>query len=143
MRYGAILLLLLAACASNGDDPNAPNVTLHLVPLESAPGALLYGGAVNLQYALSVTNTTNQPVTVERIEIQTIGSGAYNIRPTSTRVNMKLGPGESKVAQFSLWGNSRGGQLASQEPVTVRAAAYMSSPSGPFVRLFTEYFTQQ
>ncbi len=145
-RSGVLLVvavLLLAGCATVGDDPNAPNVTLHLLPLSSAPNAYRYGGPVNIGYELTATNSTNQPVTLDRIEVRTIGSGAYLIRPTSTRLNLALGPGESKAVQFSIWGTAPGGQLASGEPVTVRAAGYLKGPSGPFVRLFTEYFTPE
>jgi len=44
---------------------------------------------------------------------------------------------------IALWGYSRGGHLASTEPVTVRATAYFTGPSGAFLRLFSEYFTPQ
>jgi hypothetical protein len=138
-----LFAFLLAGCATDVDnDPNAPNVTLHLAPLESAPNAYIYGGAVNIPFELSIVNSTNQAVKLERIEIRTIGSGAYTIRSTSTRLNLALGAGETKAVQLSVWGVSRGGQMTGDEPVTLRAAAYLSGPSGPFVRLFTEYLTQ-
>jgi hypothetical protein len=33
--------------------------------------------------------------------------------------------------------------MAAQEPVTLRATAYMTGPKGAFVRLFTEYLSEQ
>jgi hypothetical protein len=139
-----LLLLLLTACASaTQDDPNAPNVVLHLAQYESAPNAYLYGGLVNVRFALSIANRTNDPLTLTRIEIRTVSSGAYTIRPTSTPLNVDVAPGQEKTIPLSLWANARGGNLAAQEPVTIRAAAYMKGPTGPFVRLFTEYFTEQ
>jgi len=144
MKHAVLILLLLTACSSaTQDDPNAPNVVLHLAEYESAPNSYLYGGLVNVRFALSIANRTKDPVTLTRIEIRTIGSGAYTIRSTSTPINVALAPGEEKTIPLSLWGNARGGTLAAQEPVTIRAAAYMTSPAGPFVRLFTEYFTEQ
>ena len=98
---------------------------------------------MNVQFALSVANTTNQPVKLNRIEIRTIGSGAYTIRSTSTNINIDIAPGQARTVLLAVWGYSRGGQLASTEPVTVRATAYFTGPSGAFVRLFSEYFTQQ
>jgi hypothetical protein len=143
MKHAVLFLFLLTACASAQDDPNAPNVALHIEQYESAPNAYLYGGLVNVRYALSVSNRTKDPVTLTRIEIRTIGSGAYTIRPTSTSININLAPGEEKTFPLTLWGNARGGNLSAQEPVTLRATAYMTGPSGAFVRLFTEYLTQQ
>lgn len=139
-----LAVILLAGCASAApDDANAPNVSLHLAQDDSAPNAYLYGGLVNVRYSLSVANRTKDPVTLTRIEIHTVSSGAYTIRPTSTPLNIDLAPGQEKTIPLSLWANARGGNLAAQEPVTVRAAAYMTGPAGPFVRLFTEYFTEQ
>jgi len=136
-------VLFLAACASTQDDPNAPNVVLHLAQYESAPNAYLYGGLVNVRYDLSIANRTSEPVTLTRIEIRTVSSGAYTLRPTSTMINIDVAPGQEKTIPLSLWANARGGNLAAQEPVTIRVAAYMKNASGPFVRLFTEYFTEQ
>jgi len=144
MKHAILILLILTACATGAqDDPNAPNVVLHLAQYESAPNAYLYGGLVNVRYTLSIANRTKDPITVNRIEIRTVSSGAYTIRPTSTPVNIDVGPGQEKTVPLSLWANARGGNLSAQEPVTLRAAAYMTGPSGAFVRLFTEYFTEQ
>jgi hypothetical protein len=143
MRRAVLILLLLAGCASDApDDPNAPKITLHLEQYES-PNAYTFSGPVNVQFALSVANTTTQPVKLNRIEIRTIGSGAYTIRPTSTNINVDIAPGQARTLPIAVWGYSRGGQLTSTEPVTVRATAYFTGPSGAFVRLFSEYFTPQ
>jgi hypothetical protein len=143
MKRAVLILLLLTGCASAQDDANAPNVSLHLAQYESAPNAFLYGGLVNVRYSLSVANRTNDPVTLTRLEIRTVGSGAYTLRPTSTQINLDLAPGQEKTIPLSLWGNARGGKMAAQEPVTLRATAYMTGPKGAFVRLFTEYLSEQ
>ncbi|HEV7484666.1 MAG TPA: hypothetical protein VGQ65_03205 [Thermoanaerobaculia bacterium] len=144
MKHAVLILLLFTACASTTpDDANAPNVSLHIAQEESAPSAYLYGGAVNVRYSLSVANRTKDPVTLTRIEIRTVSSGAYTIRPTSTPINIDLAPGQEKTIPLSLWANARGGDLSAHESVTLRATAYMTGPSGPFVRLFTEYLSEQ
>ncbi len=148
MKTAALTLflipLLLAGCASSPpDDPNAPNVTVHLDQYEMAPGAFQFGGSVNVRFAMSITNATKDPVKLNRVEIRTVGSGAYTIPTTSTPMNIDLGPGEAKTMTLSLWGRSRGGQLAAQEPVSIRGLAYLTGPKGTFLRLFTEYITPQ
>lgn len=141
MKHAVLILLLLTGCASAIQDD--PNVVLHLTQYESAPNAYLYGGMVNIQYALSVANRTKDPITLTRIEIRTVSSGAYTIRPISTTINADLAPGQEKTIPISLWANARGGNLAAHEPVSLRATAYLTGPSGAFVRLFTEFFTEQ
>jgi len=144
MKHAFLILLLLAGCASGShDDPNAPNVELHVAQFESQPDAYLFGGSVNVRFAVSAANHTKDPVTLNRIEIRTVSSGAYTIRPTSTIINIKLAPGQEATVPISLWGFSRGGYASAREPVTLRTTAYMTGPTGPFVRLFTEYIPQQ
>ena len=136
-------MILLAGCASSQDDPNAPSVTIHLTPYDSSSNAYTYNGPVAVKFELSIANTTKDPVTLNRIEIRTIGSGAYTIQPISTPINVVVAPGQGKAMPISVWGYARGGRLSSEEPVTVRGTAYLTGPQGAFVKLFTEYITQQ
>jgi hypothetical protein len=123
MRHASLaILLLLAGCATDAqDDANAPNVALHLAQEESAPSAFLYGGLVNVRYTLSIANRTNDPVTLTRIEVRTVSSGAYSMRPTSTSINVEVPPGQEKTVPLSLWAQARGGNFAAHEPVSIRA----------------------
>ena len=74
-RQAILILLLLAGCASGApDDPNAPQITLHLEQYES-PNTYTFSGPVNVGFALSVANTTNQPVKLNRIEIRIADTG--------------------------------------------------------------------
>lgn len=142
-RCALLAVLLLAACASSDEDPNAPKVTVHLQQLDSGGNAFTFAGPVNVQFELTATNTTKDPVTLTRLEVRTVSSGAYTISPTSTNLNMQLGPGQSLTTTIAVWGYARGGNLSSGEPVTLRGTAYFSGPSGAFVRLFTEYIGQR
>jgi hypothetical protein len=145
-RHYALLtaILLLAGCATGADeDPNAPKITLHLEQVDSGVNGYMYAGPVTVQFVLTATNTTSDPVTLTRLEVRTISSGAYSISPTSTSLNLQLNPGQTLTTTFSVWGYARGGRMASEEPVTLRAIAYLSGPKGAFVRLFTEYINQR
>ena len=137
-------VLILSGCVSSADDdPNAPKVTVHLEQLDSGVNSFTFSGPVNLQFAVSVANTTKDLVTLSRLEVRTISSGAYSISPTSTNLNLPVSPGQSVNTTIAVWGYARGGNLSSQEPVTLRGTAYFSGPSGAFVRLFTEYINQR
>src|ERR1700756_765251 len=122
-RALVVVVLLLAGCASGPqDDPNAPHIALHLEQ-ESVLDTYTYSGPVNVRYVLSVANTTTQAVKLTRIELRTIGSGAYTIQPTSTLLNLDLGAGQARTMEITVWAYARGGGDAATEPVTVRAIA--------------------
>src|SRR5467141_3907940 len=137
-------VLLLAGCASSADeDPNAPKITMHLEQVETGVNTFTFAGPVTVQFVLTATNTTKDPVTLTRLEIRTVSSGAYSISPISTNLNVQLAPGQSQQSMISVWGYARGGRLYSEEPVTIRGTAYLTGPTGAFVRLFTEYIAQR
>lgn len=138
------VLLIVAGCASSvDDDPNAPKITMHLQQVDTGANAYQFAGSVNVQFVLTATNTTKDTVKIDRIEVRTISSGAYSIPPTSTSLNLTLQSGQSLTTQLSLWGYARGGRLYSEEPVSLRGTAYLTGPSGAFVKLFTEYISQR
>ena len=124
--------LLLAACASSTQS-SGPNVTIQLEQLNSANDIFYFRGPVNIQYRVVITNPTNQALTLTRLDLQTLGSGAYSLRTNSTPMNLKVAPNATTAYQISVWGYARGGYLSSTEPVTVRGTAYFNGPSGSFV----------
>jgi hypothetical protein len=141
MRRAALILLLLTACASGSQDDETSGIIVHLTPDEAYSGSYGYNGSVNIRFVLSVANTTKDAVKLTRVEVRTIGSGAYTIRPVTTQINIDLAPGERKAVALAVWGYARGGTLAATEPVTLRGTAYLTGPKGAFLRLFTEYIT--
>jgi len=134
----------LAGCASSADeDPNAPKVSLHLEQVDTGTSTFTFAGPVTLQFVLTASNKTSDPVTLTRIEIRTVSTGVYSISPITTNLNLQLAPGQSQQSMISVWGYARGGRLYSEEPVTVRGTAYLTGPKGAFVKLFTEYIAQR
>src|SRR5438128_2567537 len=112
-------LLILAACGSSQQN-SGPSVAIHLVPLSTSSDIYYFSGPINLQYQLSIANPTNQQIKLRRLELQTIGSGAYAIRNTSNTMNVTIPPNSTSTFTISVWGYSRGGYMRSTEPVTIR-----------------------
>lgn len=137
------VVLLLAGCGSGASQSTGPNVTVHLRQINTPHDIFYFAGPVNIQFALEVTNPTNEPVTLQRLELETIGPGAYYLRTGSTPINLTVKPNSTATTTLSAWGRSRGGYLTSTEPVTLRAVAYFSAPSGQFVKVIQENFMPQ
>ena len=130
-------LLFLVSCGSSQQSAG-PNVAIQLVPLNTSSDIFYFSGPINVQYQLSVANPTNQPIKLRKLELQTIGSGAYAIRNTSSPMNVTIPPNSTSTFTISVWGYSRGGSMRSTEPVTIRGIGYFDASSGPFIRMFTE-----
>ena len=133
--------LVVVACASNRQS-SGPNVTVHLAQTNSANDIFYFAGPVAIQYQVSVANPTNQQLTLERLDLRTIGPGAYSLRTAPTPMNLTVPPNGTSVFNISVWGRAHGGYLRATEPVTIQGTAYFRGPSGSFVRIFTENLSQ-
>jgi hypothetical protein len=143
MKTAVVFLsaLLVVACASS-KQPSGPEVAVRMAQTNASNDVFYFAGPVSIQYQLAITNPTNQPLTLERLDLQTIGPGAYSLRTAATPMNLKIPPNGTSVFNIAVWGRSRGGYLTATEPVTVRGTAYFRGPSGTFVRIFTENLSQ-
>jgi hypothetical protein len=143
MKTAVVFLsaLVVVACASS-KQPSGPNVTVHLAQTTTPNDIYYFAGPVSIQYQLAIMNPTNEPLTLERLDLQTIGTGAYSLRTASTPMNLKVPPNGTSVFNISVWGRSRGGYLRATEPVSIRGTAYFRGASGSFIRIFTENLSQ-
>lgn len=96
-------ILLIAGCASQSNnlksDVAQPHVTIE--QLSSVPiTAEHVTGGVPVQYRMSVTNEAQIPITLKRVEVRSIGDGAYVVQPNSKPVSLAIGPGETQAVEF-------------------------------------------
>jgi hypothetical protein len=129
-----LALLVFAACASSSQN-QAPPIGIELALLDAPANILYFPGPVNLRFQLTLTNPTDQPVTLRRLDLRTPGSTSLFIRATGTPFHIEVKPHASASVTTSVWGSSRGGMLAQDEPISLQATAYFDSPKGAFVRL--------
>jgi len=129
-----VLALLIAACASGAKDDSPVTVRISGV---NVIGDLRFAGPVSTRFRVEVTNPTNEPVTLRKVEIHTASPVAFSIRVTTpfTRV---VGAGETIEVELNGTGTSAGGKLADEEAVTLRGTADFDSPHGAFYKLFGE-----
>jgi hypothetical protein len=132
--------LFLLACASSNQS-NGPNVAIQLAQVSQSNDVFYFRGPVSIQYQVSIANPTNQELTLTRLDLQTIGPGAYSLRANGTPMNLKVAPNSTSTYLISVWGYSSGGYLRSSEPVSIRGTAYFQGASGSFLRLFNQNIT--
>lgn len=142
--FALLAIALLAGCASApASSSGAPALKIDLLQ-RGAPAADVYyfRGPINIQYDLAVQNPTNNQYTLRRLDIQSIGQGAYRIRTGSQPMSQKINPNGTTSVHLSTWGQSTGGFISSGEPVTVRVIAQFDGPEGGFQKVFTETLSQ-
>ena len=130
-----LVLLLLAACSST-PKTDAPPIGVDFALANTPANVLYFAGPVNLQFAVTLTNPTDLPVTLRRLDLRTLGGSSFYLRAAGTPFHVEVKPHANTTVTMSAWGNSRGGMLAEDEPIQLQATAYFDSLKGPFVRLF-------
>ena len=131
-RLALVSVLLLAACSSNPKN-DAPPIGVELALVNTPANILYFAGPVNLQFEVTLTNPTDMPVTLRRLDLRTFGGGSFFMRASGTPFHVEVKPHASTSVTMSAWGNSRGGYLAADEPIQLQTTAYFDSPKGPFV----------
>lgn len=138
LAFLALLALAAVSCSSSNGNKNA-NLLRPEIAIEQlvGPADLGYpGGQVDIQYEVTVGNRSAEPITLRRIEVSSIGGGAYRLRRESYPFNATLGGNQQGSIQF--WAHAlQAGPVfrGSTEPVTLRAILYFQSPAGSFQQI--------
>jgi hypothetical protein len=143
----ALLALAAISCSSSGSKPNQnANLLRPEIAIEQlvGPADLGYpGGQVDVQYQVTVGNRSAEPITLRRIEVSSVGGGAYRLRRESYPFNATLGANQQGSIQF--WAHAlQAGPVfrGSTEPVTLRAILYFQSPAGSFQQIVMKSLEQ-
>jgi hypothetical protein len=138
MKHAFVLLALVATlgCASSQDE--GPAVAVRIAPIDTSSDLFTYRGPIVLRYAVEVSNPTDQPITLRRLDLRTAGTGPYTLNSGSTPMNVQVAANAMGTFSIQTYGRSRGSLVGATEPVTIQGKAYFDSPKGPFVRIFQE-----
>lgn len=129
-----VALVLFGACASqrnNASDVAEPQVSID--QLSSAPAAAEHvTGGMPVQYRLSVTNAAQFPITLKRVDLQSIGSGAYDVNPTSMPFDVVIQIGATESVDFWVPAYATTSVAGANGAVALRVVTLYDSPSGKF-----------
>lgn len=138
-----VLSTLFAACATS----NQPKIPEPGIGLEQLVGPAQLGypyGPIEVKYNFAVQNNAAEPITLVRVDIQTMGSagGAYSLRHEFYNFRQSIPPNSVGVVTFWAKGFGWGRGLRESEPVTVRGVAYFESAKGTFQKVFIREISQ-
>jgi hypothetical protein len=143
MRRGlAAVLLLLAACAAQqlGRKSRVAQPEIVIEQLSSvAPAARNVTGGISVHYRIRVRNVANEPVTLKRVDLGTIGIGSYNLGPLSRPFDVKIKSGSESLVEVWAPAQITDPSIAGANgPVTLRAVVLFDSPAGQLQTVVTQ-----
>ena len=107
------------------------------------PGDVGYPrGIIEVQFAMKISNRSAQPVTLRRIEIQSVGGGGYTLRHETQVFNKTIEPDHFDTVKFWVRALAKGDTPAANEPVTIRGVAQFDSPAGSMQQFFLKNISQ-
>ncbi len=134
----------LLACASNDVKIIPPEIDF--VQL-SGPAEQNYAqGDIEVQYGIRIANRSSEPITLRRIQLQTVGlGGPYRLTRSSYEFERRVQPEQFEDVKFWAKAASTGDAFSTDAnaPITLRVTAYFESPTGGFRRVFTKTLEQR
>lgn len=124
----AAALLLVAACATQ----HAANPEVVIEQLSNVASAARHvTGPITLRYIVRVRNVASEPVTLKRLELNSVGTGAYNLAPLARALDMTIAPGsETSVEMVGSGQVVDWSVIGANGPVTLRAVLHLTAASG-------------
>lgn len=142
-----IAVAALSGCASSGgdDDNGAAKVGLtepevQIIQLSTvAEAARHITGALPVQYRVEVQNPGNEQITLKRVDVQSLGAGAYRLPASSRPFNVVIAPQGTQAVDFWMSGVIDDATVfGANGPVSLRVTANFDSPKGAFNHTFVE-----
>jgi hypothetical protein len=122
--------VLLAACSAARTSP-VPEPEVAIEQTSAVPRQLF--GPMTLRYLVQVRNVAKEPLTLKRIDLNTIGVGAYNVGPLSRPYNVTIEPGRSATVEIVGTGNVAMSTVSGANgPVTLHLVLLFESSLGSF-----------
>jgi hypothetical protein len=125
----------LFGCASSSPQQKTAPLTEPEIRISQisnlAEAAAHMSGNISVQYQVEIANTSKVPITIKRIDVISIGEGAYTLRPSSYPFDAALKPGETTALQF--WASAVIGDptiIGANGPVSLRVTTQYDTPDG-------------
>ena len=138
MRILAGALLTLATACASSNAP-VPRPVIEMFQLRG-PSDLAYTRGQNTMdayFGFRIRNEAQEPITLRRIDLQSMGDGGYYLRREDQAFNNAIPAGataEATMRARAAYSVTSSG-TASREPVTVRAVVYFETPKGSFQQI--------
>lgn len=126
---------MIAGCSANqlASKSPIPEPEVSIEQISAVvPAARNVTGGIPVNYRVTVHNVANVPITVKRIDVNSIGLGAYSLEPTSKPCDLAVAAGATSALEFWASAVADTTILGANGPVTIRMVVLFDSPAGQF-----------
>ena len=130
-----VAAIWLAGCASQSANANGkvPDPAVTLEQTSSMPLAAEHiTGGMPVGLRMSVTNRAGIPITLQRAELRSLGSGAYNIANFQRSFGKTIEPGATEVFEFWVNADAAESVAGNNGAVAIRVTTVYNSKDGGF-----------
>lgn len=139
--FPLLLPLLIFGCSSSSVPSNVSMIPPELQIRQvggTAYAARHELGSIPLRFEIDILNKTAEPITLERIEMQSLGEGAYTLNTVSKPFDRRLDPDRVETVELFAPAYVNKTILGGNGPVTLRATAYFKSSLGSFRQVYIQ-----
>jgi hypothetical protein len=125
--------LFVASCGSASQDAGPP-LSINVRHVGGMP-PMRAGVTVPIYFEVDVTNHSSEPVTIERLQLASVGGASYQIGSRTELFRETVPPAETRTVNIPASAFVRSTRTSGDEPITIRATVHFDAPSGAFRRI--------
>lgn len=135
-RIGALVILMTLGCSSGGHAP--PDLIPPEFRVREISGQFRPRGTETVPITLQVDifNHSSEDLVLKRLQLQSMGGGAYRFGPASKIFNQKIPSQSVHTFELPIDASLESITIDPSTPVTIRGTAIFESPFGKFRRVF-------
>ena len=140
----ATLSITGCSSASGTGLPNMPEPDVLIAQTSAVASAARHEtGATPVQLLVQITNNAAQPITLKRVQAQSIGSGAYTITEGMSATSahpfdLLIPPTATRTVSFWVAAIANDTIIGANGPVTLRMITNFDSPAGKFRKIIVQ-----
>jgi len=106
------------------------------------PEDLAFRGLAPVDFLMTVRNPSETPITLRRIDLESVGAGAFRVDADASWLNRVIPAGSTVQLRIATWGRVPFFLVRRAEPVTLRGIAYFQTPNGGEMSVVTQLLPQ-
>lgn len=127
-----LLIVTLAGCATRKAPPAGARPDVEIDQISGVPPAARFiSGGMSVRYRVRVRNNATEAITLQRVNIESVGLGAYAVSHSSV-FDVAIAPKQSREVVFWAATDRTENVSGANGPVTLRVVASFKSASGRF-----------